>query len=261
MARKPRQPANTEPVDPSEVQAQEAEYRRRFDKRMQQYAEDYDLEGLNRSNDLATLTILINNELMVEDFQQQIKSLLVQSSVENAGDIKKYADLLDDAISTNSALQRTLGIDRRSRQLDNADSVESYVAELRKNAADFMEKRLIKIYCPDCKVLVGRFAPVHKHTSFTCSVQCSQCGKTARARRDERDVMFDLKDAHWRTKYRAQIVQPQKGNLQEELTSDEEETDNVVIFAEQGPSIENEDTLKKAELSTDVELGANDGSD
>jgi hypothetical protein len=220
--------ATTKPPTPQD------EFTSRFNARLQMYGEHFNIEDLNDANDRTLLHIMIRTELMIEGFQAQVEQLMAEDLVNNATNIKKLADLLRDSTTSITNLQKTLGIDRKSRRSENVDSVADYIKALKANAQDFVEKRLIKVYCPDCKVMVARIAPVHKHTAFTFSSQCSQCGKAVRARRDDRDVLFDVRDSGWRKEHRAQIVQPKKlanggAAMDQETTAMD---DNLIIVAD-----------------------------
>jgi hypothetical protein len=149
---------------------------------------------------------------MIEDLQSGIRELMTEDIMQSAGDLKKLSDLLRDSTNTITTLQRTLAIDRKTRKDEESSSVIDYINSLRKAAQEFVDERLMKMYCPTCNVMVGRFSPVHGHTALSISFQCSQCKKMVRMRRDERDTMYDIKasDRQWREAYRAEIVQPRK---------------------------------------------------
>jgi len=194
------------------------------------YASVYRIDELNDANDRSTLDIMLKTEVMIDDLQEELQKLITEDAVKNAGDIKKLADLLRDATGTITTLQKTLAIDRKTRKTEETGSVVDYIRSLKRMAGEFMEQRLTKVYCPNCKVMVGRFMAVHEHTGFNIQFQCSQCGKAIRARRNERDVLFDVKDADWRRGERAEIIQPNKKRRRElsaDLTDDQlRELDN-----------------------------------
>lgn len=174
------------------------------------YAQVYRTDELNDANDASTLDMLLKTEIMISDLQQQIQELMAESSVEQANNIKKLADLLRDATNTTTALQKTLSIDRKTRKSEETASVADYIRALKRDAHEFMEQRVIRVYCDACKVMVGRIFPVHDHTAFAASFECSQCHKLIRARREERDVLFDIRDKQWREKYKPEVIQPKK---------------------------------------------------
>lgn len=200
-----------------------------FDQKLQEkldaYGRAFRVEDLNDANDKTTLLILLRTELMIEDLQVQIQQLMMDGAAENAGDIKKLADLLRDATTSITNLQRVLAIDRKTRRDAETVSVADYIRTLKANAAEFLKDRLITVYCPDCKIMVGRVYPVHEHTAFVAGFTCSQCQNVLKVEREERDIFFDITDHEWRRKYRAEIVHPTKGP--QDIIYDEE--DSVVL--------------------------------
>jgi hypothetical protein len=187
-----------------------SDYEEKFKQKLDAYAKDYRVEELNQSNDKAQLRMLISAELMLEAIEKEIQNIIASENlIDKANEVKKLSDLVKDTAATITTGQRTLAIDRKTRKSEETDSVAAYIRGLKRDAKQFLEDRLIKIYCMDCKVLCGRFSPVHDHTAFQAAVQCSQCKKWARANRIERDIWFDLKkDSEWRRKYPVEIVPP-----------------------------------------------------
>lgn len=236
------------------------EFEKRFSNKLADYAKNFDLESLNDANDKTLLTIMIKTELMIEDLQEQIQEKVVSGGLDDATEIKKLFDLLRDATNTVSTLQKTLGIDRKSRKTEQSDSVAEYIRTLKSMAADFMERRLVKIYCPNCQIMVARFSAVHEHTAFAVQIQCNQCNKTVRARRSERDIWFDVKDSDWRKKYPAEIVHPKRRKTKSSITdfdAIEAAPDDVVLFANNETSIVPDDALEtpSLEISPNLDIG------
>lgn len=192
----------------------EQAYNDRIARKYQEYEENFDLEGINAANDRALLNILINQEVIVESLQTQMSTIVIQGGVlsGDASDLKKLADLLRDATSTITSIQKTLGIDRKARRSEQEESPADYVKRLLESAKNFSDKKIKKLYCPRCNIMVGRYAPVHDHTEFSVAYQCSQCNKHIRASRKGKDVLFDVKDASWRRKYKAEVVLPKKAS-------------------------------------------------
>lgn len=218
-----------------------SDFQKRVDQRVKAYEKDYNVEELNDSNDKALLFTLIRSELILEDLQTRIQEVLEEKDiVEAAGEIKKLSDLIRDLTTQVTTIQKTLNIDRKSRKEEQTDNVADYLRGLKTAAKSFMEKRLIKVYCTDCKVMVARFSPVHNHTAFSIRMQCDQCKKFIIAKRDERDIWFDIKpaDAQWRRKYPAEIIQP---TTKEDYIADGGEDDLLitpVINITETPEIE-----------------------
>lgn len=217
------------------------DYESRIKARLQQYTKDYKIEDMNESNDRTLLMILIRSELLLDDLQYQLQSVAVEGDLlSSANELKKIFDLVRDMTAQVTTVQKTLNIDRKSRTKGEDESPAEFVRGLKRNAKSFLDQRAIRIYCPDCKVMVGRVFPVHGHTSFYFESQCSQCKKKVIAKREEKDVWFDIKDADWRRKYSAEIVQPEvtKGGFRPEQISTENIIDTYNIYGGDNAEIE-----------------------
>lgn len=208
-----------------------SDYEEKFKQKLDAYARDYHVEELNASNDRAQLRMLISAELMLEAIEREIQHIIVSEDlIDKANEIKKLSDLVKDTAVTITNAQKTLAIDRKTRKSEETDSVAAYIRSLKRDAKQFLEDRLIKIYCLDCKVLCARFSPVHDHTAFQAAIQCSQCKKWIRANRAEKDIWFDMKkDSEWRRKYPVEIVPPstKQGFVPGDLVADIE--DDLII--------------------------------
>jgi hypothetical protein len=196
----------------------------RFQEILADYSSKYDLETLNSPNDRANLDMLINNQVIVERFQAELLQMTEDGALGNIEAIQKIGNAMRDLIERNLQIERALALDRKTRKSENSDSVASYITNLKITAQNFLEKRLIKVFCPDCKVLVARFAPVMEHTAFHFETQCSQCNKriTMTRKSESEGVFFDIKDYKWRKQYLYEVVQPSKDSDQPEIESEEE---------------------------------------
>lgn len=182
----------------------------RIDALRKRYALDYDLSSLNNSNDKATLETILRNTIVIEDLQQQQLELMENSILENAADFKKINDMIRSTTETNMSLERALGIDRKARKTeDNAESPADYIKNLKQTAKEFLEQRLQKVMCVDCKIQLFKFLPTYEHTRFDLKIYCPQCNKYTKVHRDSKDILYDIpaKDKAWRTKYPMEIEQ------------------------------------------------------
>jgi len=207
-------------------------FKQRFDALMHEYEEAYDLSTLNSANDKTNLEMLVRNAVIAKQLQDDISELAEIDAGSNITEIKKLSDAVKDLMDRNMQLERQLGIDRKSRKRDNDSTTGEYILMLKDAAQAFLEKRLVKVYCSDCKVMVGRIAPVHDHTAYSAFFQCSQCQKAAVVTREQKDVFFDLleDDQEWRRKYPVEIRQakqkkatPNKASFDEEPDANEAE--------------------------------------
>lgn len=206
--------------------------KKRFDEILQEYGQKYDIETLDSPNDKANLTMLINNQVIIERLQAEMLAVTEVSAVDNIEEVKQIGNAMRDLIERNLQIERALALDRKTRKSENTDSLATYITDLKVNAQNFLEKRLIKVYCPDCKILLARFSPVMDHTAFHFETQCSQCSKriTASRKAASEGVLFDIKDYKWRKQYLYEVVQPE--------TSEDKlipETDEEVILSDATP--------------------------
>ena len=186
-------------------------FKQQYDALMKEYADAYDLSTLNSANDKTNLEMLVRNSVIAKQLQSDITEL-ANNAGENIAEIKKLSDAVKDLMDRNMQLERQLGIDRKSRKKDSESTTGEYILMLKDAAHAFLEKRLVKVYCPECNIMVGRIAPVHEHTSFSAFFQCSQCQKAVIITRESKDVFFDLAhdDQEWRRKYPVEIKQPKQ---------------------------------------------------
>lgn len=230
-------------------------FQEKYQAKLEKYQKVFNLEDLNDANDRSNLEIMIKTEIMIDDLQEKIAELMEDDDLmKRASEIKKLHDILNQATNTIAALQRTLNIDRKTRKSEETTSVADYLRALRRNAKDFMDQRRIMVWCPTCKVLVGRIFPVHEHTAYTCSFQCSQCNKMIRARKDEQDVFFDVKDADWRRAHRAEIKQAKKPKRQLDEVIEEETVDDLYLGAVSEVVTDEPAVLPVAVIEDEIEL-------
>lgn len=196
----------------------------RFQEILAEYSNKYDLETLNSPNDRANLEMLINNQVVVERLQSEMLKMTEDSTLDNLDTIKNIGNAMRDLIERNLQIERALALDRKTRKSENTDSIATYLVTLKITAQNFLEKRLIKIYCPECKVLVARFAPVMEHTAFHFESQCSQCNKRIIMTRkaEVEGVFFDIKDYRWRKQFLYEVIQPTSQTDIPELETEEE---------------------------------------
>jgi len=190
--------------------AESKTYNERFDQRLADYNRDYKIDELNQSNDAAQLRLLINAELTLEAYQYKIEEIIgSEDLIDKANELKKISDLMRDTAETIRKPTQTLAIDRKTRKSEETDLFAGWLRGIKREASNFVEDRLLKIYCKDCKVMVGRWSAVHDHTAFEVKVRCSHCAKWVIAKREDKDIGFDLKnDSDWRRKYPVEIINP-----------------------------------------------------
>jgi hypothetical protein len=201
----------------------------KFDRVLAEYRQKYNVDSLDSPNDIANLHTMIRNQIIIEKLQLQMNDLTDQDTIDPVA-VKKILDSLVALSESNVVYERTLGIDRKSRKQESAESTADYIAGLKARAKEWLdnEERLTKVHCKPCGIMVGRISGVYETTAYEGSFQCPQCKKNIIIKRQERDVFYDVKDANWRRKYPIEIEQakrtsaPTFDDIEDEMTIGEE---------------------------------------
>jgi len=195
----------------------------RFQETLLEYRKRYNVETLDSPNDLANLNTMIRNQILVEKLQGVLDNISTAVEDIDLTQIKKILDSIVALSETNIALEKTLGIDRKTRKNEAAESIQEYLAGLRVRSLEWIEQRLIKIHCKKCNIMVGRISAVYETTAFEASFQCPQCNKKIVVKRQEKDIFFDIKpsDAEWRRSFPIEIEQPKRLSAPNNTTVDE----------------------------------------
>ena len=98
-------------------------------------------------NDMVNLTEMARIQLTLQLLDQRMKELTLETKP-RADDIKTLNTVRKDAIKSFQELEKSLGIDRETRQ-EESDTV-SIVAQIRAQAAELLEKRRRQIVCRNC---------------------------------------------------------------------------------------------------------------
>lgn len=215
---------------------QKARFDTRLQKERDEYAKVYDIDGLDSPNDKANLNAFLRNQLIIVDLQEEINNLIEKGITESIADIKKLSDAINDLVNQNLALERALAIDRKNRKTQNkSDNPAEYIAALKLQSREFIDQRLTKVYCPDCKIMLLRFSAVHEHTEFELKIICPQCKKQVKVIRKERDVFFDLSidDRDWRKKNPMEVIQSKRTQLPTNAQDLIEQTEDDIIIGEE----------------------------
>lgn len=183
-----------------------------YEKALAEYRNKYNVDQLDSPNDLASLRTMIRNQILIEQLQSNLDALARSDEGVDPMEIKKILDSIVALSQTNMQYERSLGIDRKTRKTDQAESVADYILKLKQLAVEFLDddNRLLKVYCEDCAIMIGRISGVYDTTYYYAVFQCPQCKKQKTVTRKEKDIFFDVKDADWRRKYPIEIVQAKR---------------------------------------------------
>lgn len=182
-----------------------------YNRILAEYAQKYDIENLSSPNDQANLSNMIRNQILIEQLQARLNTIVTANKVDPI-ETKKVLDSIVALSETNMGLEKTLGIDRKTRKQQQQESFPDYLAGIKKLARDFLnnEERLTRVHCKACKIMVGRISGVYDTTEYNAAFQCPQCKKYTTVTRKERDIFFDVKNADWRRKYPIEVVQAKR---------------------------------------------------
>jgi len=172
-----------------------------IEQKLNTYLETYEVDDLNRANDLASLRQLAQEEIIIEKLQSELAAL---KSV--GADTKKVKDLstaIRDHVNSYTNLQTTLGVDRRKRQSESEESVISYIDKLKDQAKKVLNSRLRILRCKDCNLPIMKYyiyitekgekgsIAVEKKPieliKYNFDVECPRCGKMVNTNEGETD--------------------------------------------------------------------------
>lgn len=182
-----------------------------YNRILKEYGEKYDVENLSSPNDHANLSNIIRNQLLMEKLQDRLDTIVTDTKID-PNETKKILDSITALAETNMGLEKTLGIDRKTRKQQQQESFPDYLAGIKKLAREFLnsDERLTRVYCKTCQIMVGRISGVYDTTEYNAAFQCPQCKKFNTITRKERDIFYDVKNADWRRKYPIEVVQPKR---------------------------------------------------
>jgi len=126
-----------------------------LEEKLNTYQEAYELDDLNRANDLASLRQLCHFEIIIEKLQAKVTTL--KDFDKNSKAMKDLTTALRDTVNSYTSLQTALGINRAKRQSDSDESVLSYIDKLKDQAKKVWDVRLKKVICNDCHLPLGKF--------------------------------------------------------------------------------------------------------
>ena len=166
--------------------------------KIDKYLEEYELDDMNQANDMVALTQMCQIELNMENIQEALNSLDYTGKKGKDIDSKKIRELhsaLRDANQNWVTLQTELAINRRKRKSEEDETPLKYIERLQSQAKKFIDSRFVKLVCPKCGQLLGKYmvyvtekgergsiesktkeVESYKHT-FRC--ECWKCGGVA----------------------------------------------------------------------------------
>lgn len=155
------------------------------------YLEEYDLDDMNATNDMAALKQMCELEVWIDKLHGAMSK--VKDPEKEAKTVKDLTTSIKDASATWSKLQTELGIAKKKRDSESDETPLSYIETLKKQAAKFIDRRFVKLICEDCNLPLGKYhiyitehgeigAMAYQNKKpdpirFTFRVECPKCKK------------------------------------------------------------------------------------
>lgn len=131
------------------------DFEKRIQGKIEGFKEDYDLSDM-KFNDTETLRALAQSMIQLEDLEQAGFRLREQGiTFDNLTLLDKLAQQMSRTRLDMLKLQEDLKISRKVRQSDKNESAINELEDLKAKAKQFYEEKMIYIFCPECKMLLG----------------------------------------------------------------------------------------------------------
>lgn len=131
------------------------EFETRIQRKIDQFAEDYDLADLN-SNDKLTLRALAQGYINFEDLENEEYNVRKGGiNLDNVLLLEKISNMKIKLGEMISKLSDDLKITRKVRRTDKDQTVLTYIEELKRKAKEFYDATMMLIFCPKCGTWIG----------------------------------------------------------------------------------------------------------
>jgi len=167
--------------------------------KIEKYLQEYELDELNQANDMAALTQMCQIEINIEQIQKALAS--IKDPLLDSKKIRELQSASRDANQNWVTLQQELGINRKKRQSDSAESPLAYIERLQEQGKKFLDSRLKKFVCSKCGQVLGKYLfyvvdkgekgsieseikPIEPY-KFTIRHECWKCGEIAEISNEE----------------------------------------------------------------------------
>ena len=148
------------------------------------YLNEYKLDDLNQSNDMAAL------ELNIEQIQEAIASVKKDEVTTKSKMIRDLISSLRDATQAWSSLQDSLGIARKKRHSEDEETPLSYIERLKTESKAILERRLKPMVCKKCGQVLGKY--------IIYVPQKGEEGSLAFEKKKVEDYKFDISGECWK---------------------------------------------------------------
>lgn len=135
--------------------SQNAEYEKRIQKKLNEFAEDYDVEDL-KINDRLTLRALAQAYITLEDYEHSFYNLRSEGlNLSQVLEFEKINNVMSILRTDIGKMETQLGITRKSRKGEQNEGLISDLEKIKTKAREFYEQRMFYVFCPKCNTLLS----------------------------------------------------------------------------------------------------------
>lgn len=152
----------------------ERETEEAIEKKLAEFAEDYDLSGM-LINDKLILRSLIKKIIALEDYENRLSNLIRDGINEsNAFLVDKLETWCSTLTKDISKLQDDLKITRRTRKSEKEESAIAFIDDLKVKAKKFYDQKHQLIFCPKCNTLLATVWWLYPDAKNSIVVKCQR---------------------------------------------------------------------------------------
>lgn len=156
-----------------------AEFKGLVERQMERFKQDYDLSDM-KINDIETLKALSEASVFLEIFSERSYHMMGAITTENLLILDKLETWRNNLIKSVTILQKSLGIDRESRNAEGSESLIEEIDEIKRRANEFYERKHQYIYCPNdnCTMLLATAWYLYPENDNELKLHCNRCNES-----------------------------------------------------------------------------------
>ena len=124
--------------------------KKRFQDKLDEYLQTYEVDSLNMANDMASLRQLVNLDIINEDIAEKIHT------TDDPKQKRQLITALKDSTNAFVSLQDQLGLARKKRESESDENPRTHIQKIQEQVGKIMDKRLTKVKC-DCDLVVAKY--------------------------------------------------------------------------------------------------------
>jgi hypothetical protein len=137
---------------------------------------DYDMDDM-KSNDKISIRALVLAQIQLEDLEQVAFSLRQEVDNQSIQVLEKVNKILTALRNDISSISNDLQLTRKVRKQSREASVIDALADLKAKARKFYKQKMLYVFCPECKMLLGTIWLQYSDEETILTLKCKRCGK------------------------------------------------------------------------------------